>query len=85
MTSIGLTLSSEEHSATDLIEYAQRAEETGFDFVSISDHYHPWISDQGHSPFVWSTLGGIAAVTDGIDVGVGVTAPIIRMHPAACA
>ena len=52
MTSIGLTLSSEEHSATDLIEYAQRAEETGFDFVSISDHYHPWISDQGHSPFV---------------------------------
>ena len=41
MTSIGLTLSSEEHSATDLIGYARQAEETGFDFVSTSDHYHP--------------------------------------------
>ena len=41
MTDIGLTLSSEEHSATDLIEYARRAEETGFDFVSGSDRYPP--------------------------------------------
>ena len=41
MTGIGLALPSEEHSATDLIEYARRAEEAGFDFVSGSDRYHP--------------------------------------------
>ena len=85
MPDIGLTLSSEEHSPTDLVEYARRAEETGFEFVSVSDHYHPWIGDQGHAPFVWSTLGGVAAATDVIDVGVGVTPPIIRMHPAVYA
>ncbi len=82
MTEIGYTLSSEEHSPTDLVEYARRAEDAGFDFLSISDHYHPWISEQGHSPFVWSTLGGVATATEDIDVGVGVSAPIIRIHPA---
>jgi len=82
MTEIGYTLSSEEHSPTDLVEYARQAEDAGFDFLSISDHYHPWLSAQGHSPFVWSTLGGVATATDDIDVGVGVSAPIIRFHPA---
>jgi G6PDH family F420-dependent oxidoreductase len=82
MSEIGYTLSSEEHSASDLVEYAQQAEEAGFDFLSISDHFHPWISEQGHSPFVWSVLGGVATATEAIDVGVGVSAPIIRFHPA---
>ena len=82
MTDLGYTLSSEEHRPNDLVEHAGRAEEAGFDFLSISDHFHPWISAQGHAPFVWSTLGGIAAATDDIGVGVGVSAPIIRIHPA---
>jgi len=82
MTEIGYALSSEEHSPTDLVEYARRAEAAGFDFLSVSDHFHPWISAQGHAPFVWSTLGGVAAATDDVDVGVGVSAPIIRFHPA---
>ena len=55
--SYGYTLSSEEHSPLDLVRNARRAEEVGFDFVSISDHYHPWVTAQGHSPFVWSVLG----------------------------
>jgi len=82
MTDIGYTLSSEEHSPTDLVEHARMAEAAGFDFLSISDHFHPWISEQGNSPFVWSTLGGVAAATDEVDVGVGVSAPIVRLHPA---
>ncbi len=81
----GLTLSSEEHPPQRLIEIAQAAEEAGFDFVSISDHYHPWIRAQGHSGFVWAVLGAIAASTDAIDVGVGVTCPTVRMHPAVVA
>jgi len=82
MTEIGYTLSSEEHSPTDLVEYARQAERAGFDFCSISDHFHPWVSAQGEAPFVWSALGGVATATDDIDVGVGVSAPIQRFHPA---
>ncbi len=63
----------------------RRAEEAGFDFVSISDHYHPWVTAQGHSPFVWSVLGAIAASTERIEVGVGVSCPIMRIHPAVVA
>jgi coenzyme F420-dependent glucose-6-phosphate dehydrogenase len=82
MTKYGLTLSSELHGPTHLVDLAVAAEEVGFDFVSVSDHYHPWISEQGHSPFVWSVLGAIAARTDELEVGVGVTCPTVRMHPA---
>jgi G6PDH family F420-dependent oxidoreductase len=85
VTNFGYTLSSEEHGPADLIANARRAEAAGFDFVSISDHFHPWVSAQGHSPFVWSVLGGIAATTDRVEVGVGVTCPIIRLHPAIVA
>lgn len=85
MTQFGLTLSSEEHSPTHLVEIAVAAEEAGFDFVSISDHFHPWIARQGHSPFVWSVLGAIANATDELKVGVGVSCPIMRVHPAISA
>jgi coenzyme F420-dependent glucose-6-phosphate dehydrogenase len=85
MTAFGYTLSSEEHGPRDLVRNASRAEELGFDFVSISDHFHPWVSEQGHSPFVWSVLGGIASTTSRIEVAVGVTCPTIRIHPAIVA
>jgi alkanesulfonate monooxygenase SsuD/methylene tetrahydromethanopterin reductase-like flavin-dependent oxidoreductase (luciferase family) len=60
----GHTLSTEEYSPTDLVEYAFRAEEAGFDFPSIPDRFHSRVSEQGRSPFVRSTLGGVAAATD---------------------
>lgn len=82
MVSYGLTLSSEEHSPGKLVEIAVAAEEAGFDFVSISDHFHPWISEQGHSPFVWSVLGALSQATERVEVGVGVTCPTLRIHPA---
>lgn len=85
MTKFGLTLSAEEHPPEKLVELAVEAEARGFDFVSISDHYHPWIGEQGHASFVWSVLGAIAARTSSIEVGVGVTCPIMRIHPAVLA
>jgi coenzyme F420-dependent glucose-6-phosphate dehydrogenase len=85
MASFGYTLSSEEHPPGDLVRQARRAEEAGFEFVSISDHFHPWVSVQGHSPFVWSLLGAVAASTSEVRIGVGVTCPIIRIHPAILA
>lgn len=82
MTKYGLTLSSEEHPPERLIEIAVGAEEAGFDFISLSDHFHPWIAQQGHSPFVWPVLGALSHATFEIDVAVGVTCPIMRIHPA---
>ena len=73
MVNFGYTLSSEEHPPPDLVRNAARAEELGFDFVSISDHFHPWVTAQGHSPFVWSVLGAIAARTQRILLGTAVT------------
>lgn len=85
MVQLGYTLSSEEFRPNDLVHLAVQAEELGFDFASISDHYHPWMDSQGHSPFVWSTLGGIAARTSRIPVMTGVTALSIRYHPTILA
>ncbi len=85
MTQIGYALSSEEHSPQDLVRNAQRAEEVGFTFALISDHYHPWTNSQGHSAFVWSVIGGIAQVTKRLQLGTGVTCPTMRIHPAIIA
>ncbi|HEY7795702.1 MAG TPA: TIGR03557 family F420-dependent LLM class oxidoreductase [Gaiellaceae bacterium] len=85
MTDFGYWLSSEEHPPLDLVRHARQAEEQGFTFAMISDHFHPWIDAQGSSPFVWSVIGGIATTTERLELATGVTAPIIRTHPAIVA
>jgi coenzyme F420-dependent glucose-6-phosphate dehydrogenase len=82
---LGYALSSEEHEPLALVEHARRAEESGFTYALVSDHFHPWIDAQGQSPFVWSVLGAIAARTERLRVGTGVTCPTIRIHPAIVA
>ncbi|MEY2476623.1 MAG: hypothetical protein QOG87_1938 [Actinomycetota bacterium] len=84
-TTWGYALSSEEHRPSDMVRYARLAEDTGFGFIGISDHFHPWTDSQGESPFVWSVLGAIAETTERIELITGVTAPIIRMHPGIVA
>jgi coenzyme F420-dependent glucose-6-phosphate dehydrogenase len=85
MAQFGYALSSEEHPPNDLVANARLAEESGFEFALISDHFHPWIDRQGHSPFVWSVLGAIAHATERLEVGTGVTCPTTRTHPAIIA
>jgi coenzyme F420-dependent glucose-6-phosphate dehydrogenase len=82
---IGIFLSSEELRPDVMVSAAREAEAAGFRSVWVSDHYHPWNDRQGQSPFVWSVLGGIAATTDRITVGTGVTALSLRIHPAILA
>lgn len=81
----GYKLSAEGFGPKELVRQAQLAEASEFDFVEISDHYHPWLDSQGHSPFAWSVLGVIAAKTDSIGLATGVTCPTIRYHPAIIA
>jgi G6PDH family F420-dependent oxidoreductase len=81
---IGCFLSSEEHGPHALVDQARRAEEAGFHALWISDHYHPWIDEQGHSPFVWSSIGAITQATR-LPVTTAVTCPTVRTHPAVIA
>ena len=82
---IGYWLASEEHGPGALVANAKLAEDSGFEHVLISDHIHPWVDGQGHSPFVWGVIGAIAASTSSIRLGTAVTCPLIRMHPAIVA
>lgn len=85
MTSIGYALTSEERPPAELVANAQAAEEAGFEFALVSDHFHPWLDRQGESPFVWSVVGAIAQATDRLVLGTGVTCPSVRIHPAIVA
>lgn len=85
MTAIGYTLSSEEHGPRELVAQAARAEEVGFSFAVISDHFHPWVDAQGESPFVWGVLGALSQATERLELATGVTCPTTRIHPAIVA
>ena len=85
MLEMGYKLCSEEHRPNEMVQYAQRAEEAGFTFAMISDHFHPWTDEQGQSPFVWTVIGALAHATKRLRVGTGVTCPTIRIHPAIIA
>jgi G6PDH family F420-dependent oxidoreductase len=88
---IGFKLFAELYPPKELVRQAVRAEEVGFDFLEISDHFHPWLDQSqdgplsGHSGFAWSVLGTVAARTDRIALATGVTCPSMRYHPAIIA
>jgi coenzyme F420-dependent glucose-6-phosphate dehydrogenase len=77
----GVHLSTEEHPPSDLVRFAQQAEAAGFEFATMSDHFHPWLDAQGQSPFAWSVLGAVAQATSKLRVGTAVTCPIMRYRP----
>ena len=82
---IGYKLATEAFSPTQVIEQTVMAERAGFDFVELSDHFHPWLESQGHSGFTWSMLGAMAARTTTLGLATGVTCPSFRYHPAIIA
>jgi G6PDH family F420-dependent oxidoreductase len=85
MTRFGFTLMTEQSGPASLVKQAQQAEDAGFDFEVMSDHYFPWLSAQGHAPYAWSVLGAVAQVTQRVDLMTFVTCPILRYHPAVVA
>ncbi|MDX6278819.1 MAG: hypothetical protein QOJ72_2947 [Nocardioidaceae bacterium] len=83
--SIGYTLMCEQSSPQRLVSHAQAAERAGFSLAVISDHFNPWLDEQGHSPNAWVTLGALANATERIELMTYVTCPIGRYHPAVVA
>jgi G6PDH family F420-dependent oxidoreductase len=82
---IGYTMMCEQAGPRQLVRDVVRAEESGFDFAVISDHYNPWLDSQGHSPYAWSVLGAAAQATERIPLMTYVTNPTVRYHPAVVA
>jgi Luciferase-like monooxygenase len=69
----------------DLVRWAVRAEDVGFDLLVSSDHYLPWVDEQGHAPNAWVMLGTVAQVTERAELMTYVTCPTMRYHPAVVA
>lgn len=82
---IGYTLMTEQSAPTDLVRYAVAAEELGYDFEVSSDHYSPWLVEQGHAPNAWVTLGAVANATSRVELMTYITCPTQRYHPAVVA
>ena len=85
MTRFGYTLMTEQSGPKQLVGYAADAEKTGFDFLVSSDHYFPWLDEQGHAPYAWALLGAVSQVTSRVDLMTYLTCPTVRYHPAVVA
>ena len=85
MPRFGYTLMTEQSGPKEIVSYGIRAEEAGFDFEVSSDHYSPWLAEQGHAGYAWSMLGAIAHATSRVELMTYVTCPTIRYHPAVVA
>ena len=85
MTRFGYTLMTEQSGPRELVAYAVAAERAGFDFEVMSDHFSPWLTEQGHAPYAWTILGAVAHATERVDLMTYVTCPTLRYHPAVVA
>lgn len=85
MVQIGYTMMTEQRAPRDLVADAVDAERAGFDFSVISDHYFPWLDEQGHAPYAWAVLGAAAQATSKLPLMTYVTCPTFRYHPAVVA
>ncbi|MFC0430773.1 LLM class F420-dependent oxidoreductase [Kutzneria buriramensis] len=85
MVRFGYTLMTEQAGPRELVRHAVAAEQAGFDFQVMSDHYSPWLAEQGHAPYAWSVLGAVAQATERTELMTYVTCPTIRYHPAVVA
>ena len=84
MVMLGWNAASEQYDPLDMLDQAVAAEKAGFESISASDHFHPW-DPSGHSCNIWTWLGAAAARLNGIEIGTGVTCPILRYNPAILA
>jgi G6PDH family F420-dependent oxidoreductase len=85
MAQFGYTLMGEQAGPRQMVRDAVRAEAAGFDFTVASDHYNPWLEQQGHSPYAWAVLGAVAHATGRMGLMSFVTCPTRRYHPAVVA
>ncbi len=64
-----------------LVEHAVLAERAGFDFVVVSEHFHPWVDDTSASGYAFSTIGAIAQATVRIVISTVVILSLFGYYP----
>jgi G6PDH family F420-dependent oxidoreductase len=85
MTDFGYTMMTEQSRPDRLVTDLVAAEAAGFDFSVCSDHFQPWLAEQGHAGYAWSILGAAAQATERIGLMTYVTCPTLRYHPVIVA
>jgi coenzyme F420-dependent glucose-6-phosphate dehydrogenase len=84
MLMLGWNAATEQYDPLELLEQAIEVEKAGFESISVSDHFHPW-DPSGEACNPWTWMGAAAARLNGIEIGTGVTCPILRYNPAIIA
>jgi coenzyme F420-dependent glucose-6-phosphate dehydrogenase len=83
---LGYHCSHEQWAPSALLDHLSRAEAAGFRAAMCSDHFHPWIPEDGQSGHSWSWLGAALERTKASGMTLGtVNAPGQRYHPAVVA
>jgi coenzyme F420-dependent glucose-6-phosphate dehydrogenase len=84
-TKIGYAAMLEQFHPTDLMEWCPQAEAAGFSAgFMVSEHFQPWTPQQGNAAFAWTFMGALGQRTT-LPIGLAVTAPGFRYHPAVIA
>lgn len=85
MTKISIQAAHEQVNPKDLLSDVITMDEEGIQRCWTSDHYMPWWDSGASGGAAWPWLGAALARTRNIVLGTGVTAPILRYHPAIVA
>lgn len=82
---ISIQAAHEQVNPSDLLQDVIYMDQKGIERCWTSDHYMPWWNTGASGGAAWPWLGAALARTNNITIGTGVTAPILRYHPAIVA
>lgn len=82
---ISIQAAHEQVDPIDLLHDVIFMDQNGIERCWTSDHYMPWWNTGASGGAAWPWLGAALARTNKITIGTGVTAPILRYHPAIVA
>jgi coenzyme F420-dependent glucose-6-phosphate dehydrogenase len=85
MVRISIQAAHEQVNPTDLLNDVVVMDKYGIERCWTSDHYMPWWDSGASGGAAWPWMGAALAKTQRISIGTGVTAPILRYHPAVVA
>jgi coenzyme F420-dependent glucose-6-phosphate dehydrogenase len=85
MVKISIQAAHEQVNPRDLLNDVISMDQNGIERCWTSDHYMPWWDTGASGGAAWPWLGAALAKTTNIAIGTGVTAPILRYHPAIVA
>lgn len=82
---LGYKASAEQFAPRELVELAVRAEASGMDSATVSDHFQPWRHKGGHAPFSLAWMTAVGERTERLQLGTSVLTPTFRYNPAVIA